>query len=147
MTDRVFTGIKKITVNSVDETNVLDVDIWAITDEGDEDLIDILFTPNTIEGIGAKQWAKGWLLKFVHDGWTDVWDSYIDDDGEGAVIPTLVVTFNTIVAGVAGTEIWTFQASKSYVSNRDEVGMRIEEKHTPGAIYVLIIGTVAVTHT
>lgn len=145
MTDRIYTGIQKILVGAVEETNILDVDIWAITDEGGEDLVEVKFTPNTVEGIAFKQYAKCWLIKIVHDGWTDVWDTYISYDGEGTELAAFAVTFDTITAGVAGTEVWTFQASKSYVSNRDEVGLKIEETRTPGTIYVLCIGTVDVT--
>ncbi|GAG15002.1 unnamed protein product, partial [marine sediment metagenome] len=109
MTDRKITGIKSVTAGDNDEVNIMDVEIWAVTDEGNKDLVEVLFTPNTLEGIGFKQWAKGWLVRIVHDGWTDIWDSYINDDGEGIPIPIFVVTFNTMVAGTAGTEVWTFQ--------------------------------------
>lgn len=147
MTDRKYLGIKKITVNTTDETNILDVDIWAITDSYDEDLAEVKFTPNTIEGVGFKQWAKGWLIKIVHDGWSDVWDSYIDDDAEGAVIPAFIVIFD-IVKDAAGkvTEVWTFEASKCYIANRDELKVEIEQERTPGAIFVVCIGSVEVTH-
>lgn len=148
MTDRKYLGIKSVTVHTATETNILDVDIWAVTDEGSEDLVEIQFTPGTVAGIGAKQWAKCWLIKVVHDGWSSIWDDYLGALGaaEGAVIPTFIVTFDIVTAGVVGTEVWTFLANKCYVSNRDEVGMKIEEKRTPGAIYVLCIGTVEVTH-
>lgn len=141
MTDRIYTGIQKVLVGAVWVYNILDVDIWAITDEGNEDLVEVKFTPNTIEGIAFKQYAKAWLIKIVHDGWTDVWDPYISYDGEGTVLPAFGITFETVVDGVAGTEIWTFEASKCYVSNRDEVGRKVEETRTPGTIYVLCIGT------
>lgn len=146
MTNRKYKRTQKITVNSVDTFNIDTVDIWIVTEELEQDLVDILFTPGTVEGVGESQGAKCWLLKVVHDGWSDVWDTYIEDDAEGPVIPSLVVIFETITAGVAGTEVWTFQVSKSYVSNRDDVGFKIEEKYTPGAIWILIIGTVEVTH-
>ncbi|GAG41221.1 unnamed protein product [marine sediment metagenome] len=144
--NRKITGIESVTVNGVDSLNIETVDIWPVTEEMSEDLIDILFSPWIVEGIGAKQWAKCWLLKVVHDGWTDVWDTYIEYDAEAPVIPTLVVTLEILTEGVVGTEVWTFQASKSYVSNLDDIGMRIEEKYTPGAIWILINGTVAITH-
>ncbi len=146
MTDRKFKGIQKIIVNSVDEENIMDVDIWAITDTFAEDLVEILFAPNVIEGIGDKQWAKGYLVKVVHDGWTDVWDSYIDESAAGVVLPNFSVIFDIITAGVAGTEVWVFQANKSYVSNRGEIGVKREETRTPGTIFVLCFGTVAITH-
>jgi len=147
MTDRKYLSIQKITVNETDETNVLDVDIWAITDEYNEDLAEVQFTPNTIEGVGFKQWAKCWLIKVVHDGWSDVWDSYIGDDGKGAVIPHFIVTFDivkTLLAKV--TEIWTFAPSKCYIANRDELKVEIEQERTPGAIFVVCIGDVEITH-
>ena len=146
MTDRKYTGIESVTVNAVPSLNIDTVDIWPITEEMEQDMVDILFSPDVVEGVGAKQWAKGWLLKVVHDGFTDVWDPYMLDNVEGTVIPALVVTLETLTAGVIGTEVWTFQVSKSYVSNRGEVGMKLGEKHTPGTIWVLIIGTVVVTH-
>lgn len=146
MVDRKITGIQKITVNGVDETNIMDVDIWAVTDEGNEDLVEVLFLANIIEGVGFKQWAKCWLVQFVHDGFTDVWDSYISDDGKGAVIPTLSITFDIVTAGVVGTMLCTFQASKSWIFNRDDVQFELDQKRTPGGIFVLCIGTVAITH-
>ncbi len=147
MTDRVYLGIQKIIVNSIDETNVLDIDMWPITDNYDEDLVEVKFTPNVIAGVGFKQWAKGWLIKVVHDGKSDVWDSYLSDTGEGAVIPNFTVVLN-IVKDPAGktTEVWTFEASKSYIANRDELKVAIEQERTPGAIFVVCIGDVEVTH-
>ncbi len=146
MTDRKYTGIASVTAGVNTETNILDVDIWAVTDEGNEDLVEVLFTPNTIEGIGFKQWAKGWLIRVVTDGWTDIWDDYLSDDGEGSVIVTFVVTFDIVTAGVVGTEVWTFQASKSYIQDRENVGVEIEQKRTPGEIFVLCIGTADITY-
>lgn len=147
MTDRKITGIKSVTAGANSETNILDLEIWAVTDEGNEDLVEVLFTPNTIEGIGFKQWAKGWLVRIVHDGFTDIWDDYISEDGEGSVIVTFVVTFDTMVAGTAGTMVWTFQASKSWIQDRDDVGVEIEQKRTPGEVFVNCIGTVDITFT
>lgn len=146
MTDRKITGIQKVTVNSVDETNIMDVDIWAVTEEGNEDLVEVIFLANIIEGVAFKQWAKGWLVQLVHDGFTDVYDSYIADDAKGPVIPNFSITFDIVTAGVIGTEIWTFQANKSYIFNRDDVQFELDQKRTPGGIFVLCIGTVAVTH-
>ncbi len=147
MTDRVYLGIQKITVGSNDETNILDADIWAITDKYDEDLAEVKFTPNTIPGVGFKQWAKGWLIKIVHDGKSNVWDSYLSDTGKGTVIPAFIVVFD-IVKDPAGktTEIWTFEASKCYIANRDELKVAIEQERTPGAMFVVCIGDVAITH-
>lgn len=134
-------------MNSVDTENILDVDIWLVTDNLEEDLVEVKFTPGTIEGVDFKQYAKCWLIKVVQDGWTNVWDNYINDDGEGAVIPTLSVTFDiTKTVAEKTTEVWTFQASKSYVLNRDELRVEIEQERTPGAIFVVIIGTVTITH-
>ena len=147
MTDRIYLGIQKITVNVSDETNILDVDIWAITDDMDEDLVEIKFTPNTVEGVGAKQWAKGWLIKVVHDGKSDVWDAYIKDDVVNPVIPAFVVTFDIVTAGVVGTEVWTFQAADyCYVANRGDLTIDKEQERGEGVVFVICIGTVAVTH-
>lgn len=147
MTDRKITGINKITVNTSHETNILDVDIWLMNDEYGEDLAEVQFTPNTIPGVGFKQWAKVWLIKVVHDGWSDVWDSYIDDDGKAIEIPEFVIVFDTMTAGVVGTETWTFETDKSHIANRDELSVEIEQRRTPGAIFVVCIGTVEVTHS
>lgn len=146
MTDRKYTGIQKITVNSIDEENIMDVDVWAINDEGGEDLVEIQFAPATVEGVGAKQWGKAFRIKIVHDGWTDVWDTYLDLTDEGVFMPNFSVTFDILTNGVVGTEVWTFQANKCYIENRDDVKTEIEQRRTPGAVYVLCIGTVAVTH-
>ena len=142
MTDRKYLGIQKITVNSVDETNVLDVDIWLVTDGYNEDLGEVKFTPNTIGGVGFKQYAKCWLIKIVHDGQSDVWDDFIGADAEGAVILTFSVTFD-IVEDAAGkvVEVWNAEASKCYIANRDELKVEIEQERTPGAIFVVCIGT------
>lgn len=147
MTDRKITGIKSILVGANTEYNIMDVDIWLVTDEGSEDLAEVQFLAGTIEGVGFKQWAKGWLVKVVHDGFTDVWDSYIDDDGKGIVLPAFAVTFDTVVAGVIGTMICTFQVSTAYISNRDDLHFERDQKRTPGAIYVLCTGIVSITHT
>lgn len=147
MTEREFVGVQKVTVNSVDEENILDVEITLVTDDMEEDLAEVKFTPNTIEGTAFKQYGKCWLTKVVHDGWTDVWNSYIDDDAEGAVIPNFVVVFDIVkTAAEKTTEVWTFQASKCFIFNRDELRVEIEQKRTPGAVYVVCIGTVTITH-
>jgi len=146
LTDRKITGIQKITVNSIDETNIMDVDIWAITDEGSEDLVEVIEMANVIEGVGFKQYARCWLVKVVHDGFTDVWDSYINDDGKGPAIPNFSITFDILTIGVVGTMLMTFEASKCYIYNRDDVTFELDQKRTPGAIFVLCIGTISITH-
>lgn len=147
MVDRIYTGIQKITVNISDEANILDVDIWAITDNMNEDLVEIKFTPNTIEGVGAKQWAKGWLIKINHDGKSDVWDDYIKDDDVNPIIPEFIVVFDMVDDGTgAVTEVWTFQSSKCYVANRGDLTIDKEAERGEGVIFVICIGTVAVTH-
>ena len=143
MTDRVFMGINKITVNVSDESNVLDVDIWAITDDMKEDLVEIKFTPGTYEGVGAKQWAKGFLVKVMHDGYSDVWDPYINDDGVNVVLPAFTVTFD-LTGG--GTEVWTFQANKCWVANRGDLTIDKEAERGEGVVFVICIGTVVITH-
>jgi len=147
MTDRLYLGINKITVNVTDETNLLDVDIWAITDDNDEDLVTIKFTPGTVEGVGAKQYAKGWLIKVDHDGFSDVWDNYIKTDAVNPVLPAFTVVFDIVEdATGAVTEIWTFQASKCYVANRGDLSIDKEAERGEGVVFVICIGTVAVTH-
>ena len=146
MTDRTYLGINKITVNVSDETNILDLDIWAVTDDLNEDLVKIRFTPATIEGVGAKQWAKGWLIKVVHDGYSDVWDPYIKQDDDNVVLPAFTVVFDTVEEGGADTEIWTFEANKCYVANRGDISISKEEDIGEGVVFVVCIGTVAVTH-
>lgn len=147
MTDRKFLGIKKITVNTTDEENVLDLDIRLMTDDYSEDLVEVKFTPNTTEGIGFKQWAKCWIIKIVHDGWSDVWDPYLADDDEGALIPEFVVVFDIVEdENNKVTEIWTFESDKCYIANRDELKVEIEQERTPGAIFVVCLGSVTITH-
>lgn len=147
MTDRLFMGIQKITVNSVDETNILDVDIWAIAEDMDEDLVEIKFTPNTVEGVGAKQWAKGFLIKVVHDGFSDVWDNYIKTDVVNPVIPNFTVVFDIVEDALGDvTEIWTFQVNKCYVANRGPLTVDKEQERGEGVVFVLCIGTVVITH-
>lgn len=142
MTDRKYLGIQKVTVNSIDETNVLDVDIRLVTLKYAEDLVEVKFTPNTIYGVGFKPHPKCWLIKVVHDGQSDVWDSYIGDNTKGAMIPNFSVTFD-IVKDLAGKviEVWNAEANKCYIANRDELKVEIEQERTPGAIFVVCIGT------
>jgi len=146
MTDRIYLGINKITANVSDETNILDIDIWAITENMDEDLVKIRFTPATHEGVGAKQWAKGFLIKVVHDGWSDIWDNYISDDGPNTVLPAFTVTLDITTAGVEGTEVWTFEANKCYVANRGDLTVDKEQERGEGVVFVICIGTVVITH-
>jgi len=142
MADRKYLGIQKITVNSVDETNVLDVDIWRVTDSYDEDLAEVKVTPNTIGGVGFKQYAACWLIKIVHDGQSDVWDDFIGDGAKGVVIPNFSVTFDIVKdAELKVIEVWNAEASKCYIANRDELKVEIEQERTPGAIFVVCIGT------
>ena len=146
MTDRTYLGINKITVNASDETNILDVHIWAVTAKLNEDLVKIRFTPNTVEGVGAKQWAKGWLIKIEHDGYSDVWDNYIKQDVANAVLPFFIVTFDIVEDALGDvTEIWTFEADKCYVANRGDITISKEEDLGEGGVYVVCIGTVVVT--
>lgn len=146
MVDRIYLGVNKITVNVSDETNILDVDIWAITEDFNEDLIKIRFTPNTVEGVGAKQWAKGWLIKVVHDGYSDVWDPYIKQDVVNVVLPHFTVVFDIVKDALDDvTEIWTFEADECWVANRGDIAISKEEDQGEGVVYVVCIGTVAVT--
>jgi len=146
MVDWRYLGINKITVNDADETNILDVDIWAITDDMDEDLVEIKFVPSTVEGVGAKQWAKGFLIKVEHDGFSDVWDSYIKEDAVNPVIPIFNVVFDVVPIGTLATEVWTFQASKCYVANRGDLSVDKEAERGEGVVFVICIGTVTITH-
>lgn len=147
MTDRKYLGINSVVVNSVSETNILDVDIWYMTDKYGEDLVETQFAKGTISGVGFKQGPTVWLVKVVHDGWTDLWDSYIAAKAKGTVLPTFVVIFDIVKdAAEKVTEVWTFTPNKCYVANRDELRVEIEQERTPGAIFVVCIGDPTVTH-
>jgi hypothetical protein len=139
MTDRKLKGIQKITVNAADETNVLDVEIKLAPD----DFLEPQFVPNTIAALGVKQWEKFWVVTITHDSWSSVWDSYLNDDGEGAVIPSFSITFEL---ADTGTEVWTAEASKSYIQNRGELKAELEQERNPGVVEVIVIGTFTITH-
>ncbi len=147
MTDRKYLGIKSIVVNGITETNVLDVDIWLMDKKYGEDLVEVQFAKGTISGVGFKQGATVWLVKIVHDGWTDLWDSYVAAKAKGAAIPTFVVIFDIVKdVAEATTEVWTFTPDKCWIVTRDEVGAEVEQEFTPGAIFVGSLGDPTVTH-
>lgn len=146
MTDRKYLGINSVVVDGVSETNLLDVDIWLMDDKYGEDLVEMQFAKGTISSVGFKQGPTVWLIKIVHDGWTDLWDSYIAAKAKGAEIPSFVVIFDIVKAGEATTEVWTFTPNKCWIADRDERSVEIEQERTPGTIYVVSLGDPTVTH-
>ena len=133
-----YTGVNKVTVNGSDVVNVLSVE-W-------EFLADIMpiFVPNTYTGLGVKEWTgKYWVLRVTTDTKTDAFDSYINQTGANAVIPTLSVLYNT---SAGGTATHTYEASKSYISRVDPaVNYQWQADRKVATYEVSCIGTRVIT--
>ena len=80
------------------------------------------FVPNTFEGVGMKFDHEWHELTIVFDSDTDIFDTYIDDDGPNPTVPSLIIDFTvvTIATEVQETERWTYTGNKIYVRNRDD---------------------------
>ena len=138
MTDRKYIGVSKITVNSVDSTNVIRVEheyvmnLKPVTMRGTVECVDVNELPK-----------KFHRYTLTFDTQSTVFDSYIDDDGDNPVIPSMSITLD--LAG-GDTELWTLQAGKSYVESRGERRIEGQVERRPGVVVVICIGTRVVTH-
>jgi hypothetical protein len=141
MTDRQIKGINAVTINSVNAYNILDVNYeFVIRDK-------VRHTPNVAEGLGIRNFTKWHEIELVFDSVTSIFDPYIDDDGKNPAIPSGSIQFATLVAGVEGTETWTFEASKWFVQNRGELRVDRMSQRRPWRIKLIGIGTLTITHT
>jgi len=91
------------------------------------------FVPNTYEGISMKfdhEWRE---IIITLDSDTDIFDTYIDDDGPNLPIQSFRIDFTMVIIATQTeiTERWTYPANQVYVMDRREG--RIEEgdeRHT-----------------
>lgn len=132
MVDRQVTNINSVTINSNPATNILDVDYQFVMQDK------VRHTPNVVEGLGIRNYPKYHRIIIVHDSITDIYDSYIDDDGKNPVIPSGSIEYAVLNAGVAEVATWTLQANKWYVASRGE--LRVEKLQERKTWQVVLIG-------
>ena len=96
-----YTGVSKVTVNSNDCDQVLWYE-WSFEGADGGDILTPRFTPNTYEAVDIVEWpGKLWRIRIAIDSETSVFNSYINDDGVGTVIPGFVVTLDKAGGGTA----------------------------------------------
>ena len=146
MTDRKITRIQKITVNTTDVENVLDID-WEFVGPDGGDILEPQFVPNLINALDVEEWdGKHWRFRIVLDSDADIFDTYWSQNGVHTVIPTFSITLE--IAG-GDTQVWTFGSSKTYVSRKGDSnaqGKYAEEDYQEGVYHLISIGTRVVTH-
>ena len=140
-----FLYIENILTNIGSCTNVL-----SFTEEH---IIEITpqFVPNTFQGVDVKQDHKWWILTFVIDSETNIFE------GAAPAYPHLRVTaantaFNTsfyvdfiLADGAATRERWTYTPERAYVMNRNEGKIDMDAERNTIEYQVLIYGTRVIT--
>ena len=134
-----YTGVNGITISGASSTNILWYE-WSFEAADGGDVLTPRFTPNTYESVGVTEWpGKVWRIRLAIDSETSVFDSFINDDGVGAVIPSTVITLDK--AG-GGTATHTYAATKVYVANYDPyLSMSEGSENNYGVIELLCYGT------
>jgi len=136
-----YTGISSVVLNAGANTtavNILEYE-WEFVGPDGSDILDVRTTPNTYEGVGVTEWSgKHWRLKLTFDSYTDIFDSYIEDD---AVNPVIAAVVNVVMKTAAGsTQVHSYETSKCYISNVD--GETVEKATRNPVTYELVcIGT------
>ncbi len=103
------------------------------------------FIPNLFQGPDVKQDHKWFVLTIVVDSETNIFDTpyhRVTDEND----PFTALTVDFILAdGSATLERWTYQASKSYVMNRNEGKIDMESERNTIEYQILMYGTREVT--
>ena len=111
---------------------------------GGGDILDVRFTPNTYEGVGVTEWpGKYWKMMVDFDGYTDIFDSYLNDDGVNTTVPGFSVIYDLTGGNIA---LHQYEASQVWTSNWDGAGMRERGERQPTRIEFVCIGTRTVTY-
>ena len=109
------------------------------------------FVPNYFPGVDVKQDHKWWILTFVIDSETDIFD--------GAFAVTAANTFlggifyvEFILAGATGIpgvtarrERWTYTPARAWVINRNEGKVDMDAERNTTEYQILIYGTRVIT--
>ena len=136
MTTRTVLRINEVETTGGVATNIMDVE-WefVIKDK-------VRHTPNVTAGLDIRHFPKYHKITMDFDTQTDIFNAYMDDDGVNPVIPLFKIEY-TLVGGA--TELWTFQASKSYVLSRGELKVEKLARRKTWRVVVICIGTRSVT--
>jgi len=133
-----FLYIEDIFVDAKSCTNVLrftEEHIMEITPQ---------FVPNYYPGVDVKQDHKWWILTFVIDSETDVFDALFSVTAANTAFTTLYVDF-ILADGAATRERWTYQATASYIINRNESKTDMDADRNLIEYQVLVYGTRVIT--
>ena len=116
MVDRAIIRIDAVRVPAGSATNILSFSDDFVMQN------DPRFVPNVYEGIAIKFDHEWHDITIIFDSDTDIFDTYIDDDGPNPVIPSLIVDFTvvTIATQAVATERWTYTANQTYIRERNE---------------------------
>ena len=104
------------------------------------------FVPNTFQGVDVKQDHKWWLLTFVIDSETTIFDA------PHHAVTAANVAFNTdfyvefvLADGNATVERWEYTPERSYVMNRNEGKTDMDAERNTTEYQILIYGTRVIT--
>lgn len=122
-------------------TNLLDVEERLIQPG------ELKTPPNLYNPVGIKQDENYWLLTLTHDGFTDIYDTFFEDDAANPVIASLIITFTVVQNDVEYTETWTYKANQKYVYNGPEGDVEAGRQEQDQKYYILAYGDKAVALT
>lgn len=137
MADRQVKRINSVTINGNASTNILDLDYQFVIQDK------VRHTPNVVEGLGMRNYPKYHRIILIFDSKTDIFDSYIDDDGKNPYFPSGSIEFDVLNAGTLQTETWTLQSNKWYVGNRGELRVERLQERKPWQVILIGIGTLS----
>lgn len=130
--------IINVTTPGGTSTNILDVEERLIQPG------ELKTPPNLFNPVGIKQDENLWLITITHDGITDIYDTYFEDDAANPVIPSLVITFAVVQDGTDYTETWTYTANQKYINNGPEGDVEAGRQEQDQKYFILAWGDKAV---
>jgi hypothetical protein len=103
------------------------------------------FVPNTFQGVDVKQDHKWWVLTFVIDSETNIFDgAFAVTAANTPFITTFYVDF-ILADGTATRERWTYTAERAWVINRNEGKTDMDAERNLTEYQILIYGTRVIT--
>jgi len=104
------------------------------------------FVPNTFQGVDVKQDHKWWILTFVIDSETNIFDApHIAVTAANAPFNTSFYVHFILADGAATRERWTYTPARAYVINRNQGKTDMDAERNTTEYQILIYGTRVIT--
>lgn len=103
------------------------------------------FVPNTFQGVDVKQDHKWWILTFVIDSETDIFDAAFGVTAANTPFAGVFFVDFILADGAATRERWTYTPARAWVINRNEGKVDMDAERNTIEYQILIYGTRVIT--